>query len=69
MFDEVDDAEVVTGPPESWNEFADRMQRQVGKGSKVFVCQQVGTADKARPFIMILSGGPIRDDLISEVMK
>jgi len=60
--------DVVYGDPESWNQFAERIQRQVGKAARVFVCKQVGV-DNARPIIMILSPDAIRQDLVDEVIK
>lgn len=62
-FDGFEDAEVRMGPPESWEEFCDRMQRQCGKGSRVFKCNQLGVDGAPQPFVMILVPGPFREDL------
>ena len=62
-----EDAEVVYGDPETWAGFCDRVQRQVGAGSRVFVVNQPppdehtsGTA----PMLMILVPGPFREGFL-----
>jgi len=60
-----DGDDVVVGPPESWSDFADRVQRQLGKGSRVFLCKQVGVGGVPQHFVMVLQPGPIRTDLLA----
>lgn len=65
--DEAEDAGVVYGPPETWEEFAEKCQRLLGKGSRVFLCKQVGGKPNAPSFVMVLQPGPFRADLMREV--
>lgn len=60
-----EDDDVVVGSPESWSDFSDRVQRQLGKGSRVFLCKQVGVDGTPAHFVMVLQPGPIRPDLLT----
>jgi hypothetical protein len=64
------DDDVVLGPPESWAEFADRCQRQLGRGARVFLCRQMGVEPAPPPILMVLSPGhDLRPDLLAETMQ
>ncbi len=61
-FDGIEDAPIIEGPPETWDDFCDRMQRHCGKGSRCFVMRQPNSS--AGPFVMILVPGPFREDFL-----
>jgi len=61
--------EILHGPPETWEMFAERCSRQLGKGSRVFYVKQVGAEKNAPGFVMVISPGPFRADLIAEAAR
>lgn len=70
MFDGMDeDTPIIEGPPETWADFCDRVQRQIGKGSRVFIVRQPESqpilgARAEPPFVMILVPGPFREGFL-----
>ena len=65
--DNIEDAPVIWGGRETWPDVADKAQRMLGSGARVFLCKQVGTETPQPSFMMVLVPGPFLEELTREV--